>query len=159
MRETVGGTLFIRVTVLVHRIPDNECLVFDPSNDIDPYWNRLWDRTTHVIHCVEGPTYLVAPDVTRLVQIKLALPEAISMPRIGACEVAHIADDDIPDIEGVEVLVRLELTLSALPVDLEGFLARLPFKAYRIDPNETVSFSQHWSILDHDWTGILPNLE
>lgn len=149
----------VRVTVLVERMTDAECAIYDPLGSGDPYWHRLWHPDLPACSVIEGPTYLVAPDLPRLVQVRLSYDDAVPLPQIGACEIRTVTDDDIPDVEGVRAYVRLDLAFAELPADLEEHLARLPFKAYRIvrGPQEPKWLT--CSILDHDWSDLLPNLE
>jgi hypothetical protein len=149
----------VRVTVLVERMTDAECAIYDPLGSGDPYWHRLWHPDLPACWVIEGPTYLVAPDLPRLVQVRLAFDDAVPLPQIGACEIRTVTDDDIPAVEGVRAYVRLDLAFAELPADLEEHLARLPFKAYRIvrGPREPKWLT--CSILDHDWSDLLPNLE
>lgn len=149
----------VRITILVERMTDAECAVYDPLGTGDPYWNRLWHTDLPACSAVEGPTFLVAPDLPRLVQVRLSFNDAVPRPQIGSVEVASLTDDDIPDVEGLLAYVRLELKFAEPPHDLERHLERLPFKAYRI---ERGGEGRDWlpsSILDHDWSDVLPNLE
>lgn len=148
-----------RVTVLVERMTDAECAIYDPFGSGDPYWHRLWHPDLPECSVVEGPTYIVAPDLPRLAQVRLSFDDAVPLPQIGACEIRTITDDDIPDAEGLRAYVRLELAFAELPADLDEHLARLPFKAYRIERGSDEPNRPSFSILDHDWSDVLPNLE
>lgn len=103
---------------------------------------------------------MVAPDVTRLAQVCLSLNRAIPHRRIGACEVPFLADHDLAHVEDWSAYVRLDLCfecdLSA--GEIESLLSVLPFKAYRIEKRD-VPISDDCSILDFDWSDVLPNLD
>ena len=114
-----------RVVVLVERMTDDQCANYDPLGTGDPYWHRLWHRDLSPFSVSEGPTYVVAPDLTRLVQVHLALEGATPIPQIGACAIDALADEDVPDIEGVHAYVALELVFDQMPSDLEQHLERL----------------------------------
>lgn len=147
-----------RVCVLVERMSDAECSIYDPLGTGDPYWHRLWHPDLSACHVSEGPIYVVAPDLTRLVQVHLALEGATPMPQIGACAIDVLADEDVPDIDGVRAYIGVELAFQELPLDLEQHLERLPFKAYRVAATTPTSLASA-SILDFDWSDVLPNLE
>ena len=150
---------FYRVTVLVERMSDAECATYDPLGLDAPYWQRLWHPDLSVCNVSEGPTYVVAPDLKRLIQVRLTLSDAKALPEIGACEVANLCDEDVPDIDGLRVLVRLDVDMVGLPPDLEEHLERLPFLAYRVTPHPSGATVPEWSILGFDWSEVLPNLE
>lgn len=147
-----------RVGVLVERMTDAECAVYDPLGTGDAYWHRLWHPDLSPCFVGEGPTYVVAPDLTRLVQVHLALDGATPIPQIGACAIDVLADEDVPDIEGVRAYVAVELIFDEMPTDLERHLERLPFKAYRV-AQVTLASLASCSILDFDWSDVLPNLD
>lgn len=147
-----------RVFVLVERMTDADCAIYDPLGTGDPYWHRLWHPDLSSCSVSEGPTYVVAPDLTRLVQVRLALEGATPIPQIGACEIDTLADEDVPNIEGVRAYVRVELLFDCMQPDLEQHLERLPFKAYRVAV-ATAAQLPSGSILDFDWSDVLPNLE
>lgn len=149
---------FYRVTVLVERMSDAECAHHDPDGLGDPYWQRIRQADLPCEVIMEGPTYLVAPDLSRLVQVQLSLDGAVVHQEIGACEIEALADDDLPDIEGIQVYVRLEVALTELPDDLEERLSCVPFKAYRVEEDSFHPEGPEWSILDHDWSDVLPDL-
>jgi len=147
---------FYRLTLLVERMSDAECAHYDPDGLGDPYWCRLRQVGLPCEVVMEGPTYVIAPDVPRLVQVQLSLDGAIASKEIGACEVEVLADHDVPNIDGIQVYVRLELTLNALPDDLEDRLSCLPLKAYRVEDDSFHPDGPDWSLLDHDWSDVLP---
>src|ERR1044072_1673959 len=106
---------FVRVAILVERMTDTECAAYDPLDTGDPYWNRPWHPHLPPIAAIEGPSYVVAPDLVRLVQVHLSLSGSVPSPQIGACEIAALTDDEIPDIEGVRTYIRAEIVLDDLP--------------------------------------------
>lgn len=150
---------FYRVTVLVERMSDAECARHDPDGLGDPYWCRLRQVGLPCDVVLEGPTYVVAPDMPRLVQVQLSLDGAIARKEIGACEVEALADDDVPDIDGIQVYVRLELALTELPADLEDRLSCVLFKAYRVQADHYHPDGPDWCLLDHDWSDVLPPID
>lgn len=149
---------FYRLTLLVERMSDAECAHYDPDCLGDPYWCRLRQVGLPCVVVMEGPTYVVAPDMPRLVQVQLSLDGAITRREIGACEIETLADEDVPDIAGIQVYVRLELALTELPDDLEADLLCLPLKAYRVEADSFHPDGPDWSLLDHDWSDVLPSI-
>lgn len=151
---------FTRVCVLADRMSDQECSWFDPIGLGDPYWQRLRSEACPSCVITEGPTYVVAPDLIRLTQVRLALDGSIPVRRIGACEVEHLSDGDLAHIEGWSAYVRLDLCFEQSPSieEIEALLRPLPFKAYRIE-RRTEPLTGGASLLDFDWSRVLPDLD
>ncbi len=151
---------FTRVCVLAYRMSDRECSWSDPLGLGDPYWQRLRSETCPSCVVFEGPTYVVASDVPTLAQVRLALDQSVPLRKIGACETSVLADNDLAHIEDWSAYVRLDLCFEqSLPIDeVEALLSPLPFKAYRVE-YRTEPLGPDCSLLDFDWSDVLPNLE
>lgn len=153
-----------RACVILPRMPDDEAAVLDPFGEGVPWATKLFGicGISPFEAIRECQTLLVAPSISRLVELRLVLePSCRSAVQVGGLVVSRrLNDDEVPQPVGWSPTALEIIEIAFLDPNFGSAsqaLMTLPFKALRVGQGSPGEMGE-WQVTDFDWSPELSNL-